>query len=148
MNRDRKERSMRRSRLQWFLQVKEFRVRRSRSQCSFKSQKSRYRCEGRDYSDSSSLKNEAYIHKSRNLCCNAYERILIISKDFDVKKKARVRYSEFKSTKQCESNFDRVIEFEWSWRRSIWSNQQQIFDSIQQAHTFEYVSKCVYDWTN
>ena len=139
---------MRRSRLQWFFQIKEFRMRKSRSHCFFKFQKSRYRCENRDYNDFSNFKNETYIHKSKNLYCNAYERILIISKNFDIKKRTRVRYSEFKSTKQCESNLDKVIEFEWSWKKSIWSNQQQIFDSIQQAHTFEHVSKCVYDWTD
>ena len=38
-----------------------------------------------------------------------HERILIISRDFDAKKKARVRYSEFKSTKHCESNLDKIM---------------------------------------
>ena len=59
-------------------------------------------CENRDYSDSSNHEDEAYLHKSRNLCCKAYERILIISRNFDVKKKTRVRNSEFKI---CEMNF-------------------------------------------
>ena len=50
--------------------------------------------------------------------------------------------------RQCESNLVKIrnIKFEWSRKESVWSYQQQIFDSIQQAHTFEYVSKCVYDW--
>ena len=59
-------------------------------------------CEDRDYNDSSSHENEAYLHKSRNFCCKVYERILIISRNFDAKKRARVRNAEFKI---CEMNF-------------------------------------------
>ena len=57
-----------------------------------------------------------------------------------------VRNSKFKSANNANrisSRFETTSSNELR-RESVWSNQQQIFDSTQQAHTFENVSKCVY----
>ena len=51
-------------------------------------------------------------HRSRNLCCKAYEKILIISKNFDAKKETHIRHSKFKSTKN-------MIESRQNWNMLI-----------------------------
>ena len=75
---------MRKSRLQWFFKSTNFWMRKSRLQRFFKS------------------KTWNIFTQIRNLCCKTYEKMLIISKNFDVKKKTRVRNSKFKI---CETNF-------------------------------------------
>ena len=91
---------------------------------------SKYRCENRDYNDSSNFKKETYTHKSRNLCCRAYERILIISKNFDAKKKTRVKNSKFKICKKCESNFVKQIRN----IKSIISRDEQFRFATSKTH--------------
>ena len=64
-----------------------------------------FRCEDHDHSDFSSHR----VYKFRNLCYKTTdERILIISKDFDAKKRTHVKHSKFKSTES-------MIEFRQSW---------------------------------
>ena len=70
-------------------------MRKSRSQCSFKFRISKYWWEDRDYNDFFNFKNETYAHKFRIFTQNIWKKI--ISKNFDVKKRTRVRNSKFKS---------------------------------------------------
>ena len=68
-----------------------------------------FRCENHDHSDFSNHK----IYRFRNFCYRATnEKILIISRNFDVKKKTHVKHSKFRSTES-------MIEFRQSWNMLI-----------------------------
>ena len=88
------------------------------------SQVKEFRCEDHDDNDFSNQR----VHRFRNLCYRTYERILIISKNFDVKKKARVRHSKFKSTESVN-------------RISIESDIQH--DHMQSKHRIRRNAVCI-----
>ena len=76
--------SMRKSRLQYVFKLTNFWMRKSRLQRFFK------------------LRTWNIFTQIKNLCCKTYEKMLIISKNFDIKEKTRVKNSKFKI---CETNF-------------------------------------------
>ena len=94
------------------------------------------RCENHDYSDFSNQqffgciksRTSSIFTQVRNLCCKAYEKMLIISKNFDAKKKTRVKNSGFKvcgTDSACEMNSSRIQIKQVRNIRSIISWDQQ-----------------------
>ena len=74
-----------------------------------------FRCENYDYNDFSNQK----IYKFKNFCYNANEKILIISKNFDVKKKTYIKHSKFMSTKNSNRISTKLKYASWLFAKQI-----------------------------